>query len=392
MTAPHAFLIAYAFIGCVYWLWMLVGAVRIVRAVPVLGKAVSPAPAAWPRLSIVIPACNEGESLEAAIATVLGQDYPDLEVVLVDDRSTDATGAIIDRVATADCRVRVVHVTQLPEGWLGKVHALARGVEKATGDWLLFADADVHLAPVTLRRAIAYCLHRRVDHVAALPDIWYSSLVLDTMFATFLRTFPVATRCWAVADADSGAYIGVGAFNLVRREALEATEGLSWLRLEVADDLGLGLLLKRSGARCCVVNGTGVVGLHWYRNLGQVARGVEKAYAPVAGCNPLRMLGVCAAIIGLEWAPIVALLPLGVPGLFWAGLLMAVAAVASTVIMHRWLRHRLLPGLLAPAGVVLGVLLFLRAGWLGFRRGGVVWRGTLYPSRQLRSGARVRFP
>jgi hypothetical protein len=392
VTTLHTLLVAYAFLGCAYWLWMLIGAVRIVRAVPVLAAADPPDPPVWPRLTIVIPACNEAETIEAAIVTVLRQDYPELEVVLIDDRSTDGTGAIIDRVAAADGRVRAVHISELPEGWLGKVHALARGVERAAGQWLLFTDADVHLAPGALRRAVAFVEQRGADHLAVMPDIWYTSLVLDATLASFLRIFPVGTRCWAIEDPDSGAFIGIGAFNLVRRQALERTAGFEWLRLEVADDLGLGMMLKRSGARSCLVNGTDLVGLHWYRNLGEVARGVEKAYASVAGCNPLRMLGVCATLVGLEWAPIVALLPLGVPGLFWAGLLMAVAAVASTVIMHRWVRHRLLPGLLSPLGALLGAMLFLRAGWLGFRRGGVMWRGTLYPSRLLREAGRVRFP
>ena len=143
----YGILIAYAFIGCVYWLWMFVGTLRVVRAVPMLAQSDSPPPRTWPKLSIIIPACNEAAALESALCSVLQQDYPELEIILIDDRSSDGTAAIVDRMAAGDPRIVAFHVEQLPVGWLGKVHALALGTEKASGSWLLFTDADVHLAP-----------------------------------------------------------------------------------------------------------------------------------------------------------------------------------------------------------------------------------------------------
>ena len=103
-------------------------------------------PPRWPKLSIIIPACNEAETIEPALAKMRLLDYPELELVLIDDRSKDATGAIMDRVAAEDPRFRVIHVEKLPEGWLGKVHALKLGTESSTGEILLFTDADVLLA------------------------------------------------------------------------------------------------------------------------------------------------------------------------------------------------------------------------------------------------------
>ena len=392
MTTYQSLLIVYAFVGCVYWLWIVIGTVRIVRCVPVLADTASPEPEVWPRLSIIIPACNEEESLEDSVSTVVRQDYPDFEVILIDDRSIDGTGAIVDRMAALDPRVRPIHLTHLPAGWLGKVHALACGAQRADGDWLLFTDADVHMAPDTLRRAVAYCERRGIDHLAAMPDIWHSSLLLDAIMALFLRVFSVATRCWAIDDPRSGAFIGVGAFNLVRRDALRRTEGFEWLRLEVADDVGLGLMLKRSGARSCLVNAMGLVGLHWYRSLAEMARGVEKAYASAAQCSLLRMIALCITVIALEGAPLVMLLPLGIPALLLPGLLMAAAAVASIIVSCRATRRSLLPGFLFPLAVVVAVGLLLRSAWLGTWRGGVVWRGTLYPRGMLRAGCRVRLP
>jgi hypothetical protein len=340
----------------------------------------------------VIPACNEADTIEAAAATLLEQDYPDLEIVLIDDRSGDGTGAIIDQIAAADHRVRPLHITRLPDGWLGKVHALWRGSQQADGDWLLLADADVHLAPGTLRRAVAYAERHGLDHLAAGPDLWSTSFILDAAVSLFLRSFCVFMRCWAIGNPRSRAFIGVGAFNLVRRSALEATEGFPWLRLEVADDVGLGMMLKHAGARCCFVNATGLIGLDWYRTVAEMAHGTEKAFASVARCSIVQLLVVCGLAVAMEWAPLVALLPLGHAGLMPLGLTMIAAAVASNVVVARWMHRRLLPALCTPLAVLFGVALLLRAGWLGLRRGGIQWRGTLYPSRMLREAIRVRFP
>src|SRR6185503_6720653 len=131
-------------LGVAFWLFTGMLGVVSMWTMPVLARQRSPDPPRWPKLSIIIPACNEAASIEAAVTSRLAQDYPDFEVCVIDDRSTDGTGAIVDRLAEGDPRVRAVHITELPEGWLGKVHALHRGVSIATGEWLLLSDADVH--------------------------------------------------------------------------------------------------------------------------------------------------------------------------------------------------------------------------------------------------------
>jgi hypothetical protein len=256
------------------------------------------------------------------------------------------------------------------------------------------------MAPGTLRRAIAYAAHRSIDHLAAVPDLWPGSLLVDANLALFCRTFVVAMRVWAAADPKSDASIGVGAFNLVRREALQHTEGFSWLRMEVGDDLGLGLMLKRSGARSCLVNAHGLLGLHWYRTLQEMAHGAEKAYATAAHCSLVRIIMLCIVLVSMEWAPLVALAgcEIGcqpvrqVPGLLWSGIAMFAAAIGSSVILARWSRSRLLPSLLFPLAAIVATGIVLRSGWLGFRRGGIMWRGTLYPKDQLLAGRRLKIP
>ncbi len=371
---------------------MLVGTIRVVRAVPRLAEASPPVPHAWPRLSIIIPACNEAAALESALTSVLRQDYPDLEIVLIDDRSTDGTAEIVDRMAAADPRITAIHVEQLPDGWLGKVHALDLGARKAGGSWLLFTDADVHMEQGTLRRAMAYAEHHALDHMAAIPEMWPSSLPVNACVALFSRGFVVATRLWGVSDPKCDAFAGIGAFNLVRRAALERTEGFNWLRLEVGDDMALGMMLKESGARPCLVNARGLLGLYWYRTVAEMAHGAEKAYSSVGRCSLALVVALSAVLVAMEWSPLVALIGWNIPGLRWAGAAMLAAAVGCHAILARWSKARMLPGLFFPFAAVLAAGMMLRSGWLGFRRGGVMWRGTLYGKDQLRAGRRLRLP
>ncbi len=134
---------------------------------------------AMPRVSIIVPARNEAEHIEAALVSLLQLDYPDYEVIAVDDRSDDATGAIMERVTSewrergeaSHHRLKVLHVSELPRGWLGKVHAMWKAAQQATGEWLLFTDADVVFRPDALRRAMTYGERERADHVVLFPTM-----------------------------------------------------------------------------------------------------------------------------------------------------------------------------------------------------------------------------
>jgi cellulose synthase/poly-beta-1,6-N-acetylglucosamine synthase-like glycosyltransferase len=409
VTVMHWILVSLVALGVLYWLANALLTVRMVRRVPVLERLRPPEPQTWPRLSLIVPARNEADSIEAATRSRLDDGYPKLEVVLVDDRSDDGTGEIIDRLAEADARVRALHITELPDGWLGKVHALHCGAEVATGEWLLFSDADVHVAPGTFARTVAYCEHRGLDHLALIPQFWPASFLLACGLAYFIRLICLSLRLWAVEDPKSSAKAGVGAFNLVRREAFEQAGGLHELRLTVGDDVGLGQLLKDAGARCAVVNGRGHVGLHFYRTLGEAARATEKSALVVFQFSYLRFVSSVLALLWCELSPIVALalafvwagggslgssgtgsfaaIVLG--GLGAAGLTLA---LFSALVINRWIRMPLLPATLFPVGALLSAVVTARAVALAAWRGGHMWRGVLYPTELLRAGNRLRFP
>lgn len=218
MGVPSVIASIYVGAGAVWWLGVLAAFLRMRRAVPFVRDFDDPAPAQWPRVSIVVPARNEEETIELAVRGRLLDTYPDVELILVDDRSTDEMGATIDWLAAEDARVVPVHITELPADWLGKQHAMQAGLQHATGDWILFTDADVRAAPGCLRRGVARCEAHGFDLLAIIPELRSTGFVLNAVIAQFLRMVVVVARPWAVEDQHTDAG---GAFSLVRRSALE---------------------------------------------------------------------------------------------------------------------------------------------------------------------------
>ncbi len=370
------------------WVVLFVGAARGVARLERLTEVRLSPPAQWPKLSVVIAACNEGETLRAALATLSSQDYPNLQLVVVDDRSTDETPSIVDEAARRDPRVLPLHVTELPEGWLGKVHALDVGAKHATGDWVLFTDADVHFAKGALQKAVALAEERRLDHVVLIPELqagsFWHEVTLDAFGVMFLST----VRPGAIADPDSEAYVGSGAFNLVRRSKFEATEGFQWLRMEVADDLGVGLLLRRAGGRAQLLIGVGEVSVLWYPSLLAMVHGLEKNLFAVTG-----QYRAFHALLRLSVVPLFVLGPfLGLlldPPLIWPAAI-AVGSVPVLAWSLRSLGQRFWPALLTPVGIPIIALMAVRSMVICLRTGGIRWRGTHYPLDQLRALQRVK--
>ncbi len=384
------------------WLWTVWGALGCAflilrygrltwasRRLTLLRDVARPEPPEWPKLSVVIAACNEVTTLEAALATLCAEDYPALEIVVVDDRSDDGTGALLDRLAAADPRITAVHVTRLPDGWLGKVHALSAGVARAGGQFILFTDADVHFHRGALRRAVAWMLADGLEHLTVLPDAralsWLEEVVIDAMGGVYLEK----TRADLVGRPRSRAYAGVGAFNLVRASALARSEGLGWLRMEVLDDVGLGLVLQRAGARARFAIGTGTVELIWYPSLRAMAGGLEKN---LFGWLARYRVADLAALLLREalvlTAPIAAFLA---PGWLWiGGALATVMLIASALAEARRTGRRARPMLVQPLGQLVILAMLIGSALACVRRRGIVWRGTAYPLAALRAGQRVR--
>jgi hypothetical protein len=390
MTALDICWLAVAVLGLGYACIQTWGTWRVIHGIPVLADDASPSPGRWPSVSLIVPARDEEAALGPAVRSRLAEGYPALEMVLVDDRSTDGTGALVDALAAEDPRIRAVHVTTLPAGWLGKLNALRVGLGHASGDWLLFSDADVHLAPGALRRAVAFAEAHGVDHVSILPELLPVHWLVDAALASFSRTGLVIGRVWRIADPRSRVGGSVGAFSLFRRSALERSPGLEHLRLEVADDLALGQMLKASGARSAVLNGRGLVLLAYHRSLTEMARSSEKA-AMLFDYRLLPAVGWAVSLTALELGAFAALLA-PTPLARLLGAVGVALLLGSTAGMCHFAGQRLRAAFLSPLGVLLNAVLLIRAAWLARVRGGLLWRSTLYPPAVLRPGRRVKAP
>jgi len=154
-------------------------------------------PAANPRVSIVVPARNEEENIEPTLAQLLALDYDNFEVIAVNDRSTDRTGEIMDKIAASPAahgRLKIIHVGELPPGWLGKTHAMWSASRESNGDWLLFTDADVLFKPDAIRRALAYAESAAADHLVLFPRIVMRTVGEKMMIAFFQSLFVFGHR------------------------------------------------------------------------------------------------------------------------------------------------------------------------------------------------------
>jgi cellulose synthase/poly-beta-1,6-N-acetylglucosamine synthase-like glycosyltransferase len=355
---------------------------RRLPALEALPAATDGSPGGAVRCSVIVAARDEAARLEATVRHLLAQRLVALEVIVVDDRSTDATGDILRRLASEDTRVRAVRVEQLPEGWLGKSHACHVGASLATGDWLLFTDADCWLTPDVMARALRVAARDAADHVTLTPGVAAETLSAQAWHLAFLGS--LANWISGVNRDRPGAHLGIGAFNLVRTSAYHACGGYEALRLTIVDDIKLGLLLHRAGRRTRAFLGGADVECHWGTTVPQMIRIMEKNYfaavdyrlAPVVAGATVFALIYGTAIFGL-WT--------GTAAGIAAGLAPWSLAVPGAVFARRlgWS-----PASAAIAPLLYPVLVFavVNSAVVTLRQGGVRWRDTFYSLDTLRKG------
>jgi glycosyltransferase involved in cell wall biosynthesis len=348
-------------------------------------------------VSVIVPARNEGIAVADGLRSLLASKNVDLEVIAVDDRSTDETGAAMDALVPAprEAGVRYVveHVRELPAGWLGKPHAMARGAALATGEWLLFTDADVVFAEDALACALRYIESERADHLLVAPTAVTRSAG-EAMMLPFLYVMSIwGPRLWRVADPGARDAVGVGAFNLMRRAVYEKVGGWEQLRMEVLEDVRMGYVIKRAGFRSRVATGRNLVRIRWAHGAWGVVTNLTKNLFAAFRFR----IGLMVA--GTAGIAILCLLPFAGLGLWLAGdrawlwpSLLSLAALAALYWRHRrvadpasavsvmWL-------LAFPAAALVFVYAMVRSTVLTLARRGVVWRGTFYPLEELREHA-----
>ena len=367
------------------WVALAIDAGLGVSKVPALKGPVPPTDAECPTVSILFAARDEAEKLPGALATFLALDYPRYEVVAVDDRSEDATAAILKSAAQKDPRLKVIRIDSLPTGWLGKPHAMQRAYEVSAGDWLVLTDADVHFAPDVLQRAIALAEQNGWDHLSLLAAATMFTFGEKMMMTFFAFAFVMSTRPWKVGNPKSPTYMGVGAFQLIRRSAYEKMGAHRRLAMEVVDDMKLGKLVKEAGCHSGVGRAGPAVSVHWHSGVRNIIRGTEKNFYAAAGYS-LWIVGAQLVSIFSAWMfPWVAL-PF-VNG--WARIFAITAIVVPIVAQAgaaREFRVSWLYALTQPVGAVIFFWMLLRSTIVTIRNGGIRWRGTFYSLEELKKG------
>ncbi len=389
-------------LNCIFAAGWVVRTVDLLRNLPRVPNLLAPdfdAPSAnrLPRLAVIVPACNEEAAIRSTVLSLLEQKGLQLEVIAVDDRSSDRTGAILDELAAEQEAGRdseppgslvpltVLHIRELPAGWMGKQNALAQGVAATDAPYLLFTDGDIFFHPDALRRAMQLAVADRADHLVLLPTPILKTRGEHMMISALQVYSAWAVRLWHIPDPARKDRLGVGAFNLVRREAYDAIGGFGALRMEVLEDVRLAVEIKRRRFRQQVALGPGLVTLHWAPGVLGIVRNVTKnsfaafrfqTFPALAAAVGLLVFGLLPAVglFGPRWMRAASLLSLG-----------------SIAILYRFFQREggssAWYACLFPVASVCLSYALLRSVVLTLVRGAVVWRGTAYPLKQLRKMA-----
>ncbi|MBU1161223.1 MAG: glycosyltransferase family 2 protein [Proteobacteria bacterium] len=337
-----------------------------------------------PKVSVIIPACNEAATIEPALRSMLAMDYADLEVIAVNDRSVDRTGAVLEKMQKQYTCLQIYDISELPEGWLGKNHALQYGAERARGEYLLFTDADIIMEKSSLARAMHHMLENKLDHMSMFfkniaPGGLLNALILDAGVVLVLLLKP-----WKAKDPNSKRYMGVGAFNLVKSTVYKAIDGHKTIAMHPIDDVMLGKMIKHSGFSQDCILGHNFIQTEWYVTVREFINGLMKN--TFAFCN-YKMTNV---LFGVLVVVIINILPLlaffftsGMTrGLFGAAVMVRILSFAggfSNIGINPWY------SVWALVTSYVYIYIALKAAITTTINRGIIWRGTYYSLDELKA-------
>ncbi|MCP8967345.1 glycosyltransferase [Ectobacillus ponti] len=364
--------------------WLLVGAQLVPGLYRLENLEHVQTTSAEPFVSVIIAARNEEAAIESALRSQVAQRYQHVEWIVVNDRSTDRTGDLLERFSASNPRIQPIHVKQLPNGWLGKNHALYTGYQHAKGDLLLFMDADVLMEPDCLQKAVSYLSSEQADHITVLPNLTASGIWLTSFIGHFLFSFTYLIRPWKANDDHSKVGLGIGAFNLIAKTAYEKMGTHKAIRMRPDDDLQLGMKVKEAGLRQRVVSGSAMLRVHWYSTLREAFIGLEKNTFAAYNYRLWLVAFSITALFLFHVLPYLALLfSSGLQQLFSLGSVLAISLLYG-ITLKKTTAYSLFHVPLFPFAAALLICSIVRTMILVFKRGGIVWRGTLYSLRELR--------
>ena len=336
-----------------------------------------------PGVSVIVPARNEQAQIRNALTTLLQSTGVRLELIAVNDRSTDGTGQIMDEVAATDPRLRVVHVTELPVGWLGKNHAMHLGSQAALQELLLFTDGDILYEPRAIEAAVRHFQSEKLQHLCLLPKMIPGSVLENVLVCFFGLAFATGMQIYLIRTRWPLAYAGVGAFNLVNAKFYRSLGGHQPIAMDVLDDVKLGKMIKKNGGASDFQMADDWLSVRWQPSLWGVVTGLEK--------NGFASLNY--SVRALLFTTLIFFVTMLYPCLafFVLPLSTAVGWIATACIWHLAFAFMVypLPGSwkLMPLfmfGPSLMAFAYWRSAFITLRQGGVRWRDSFYPLKQLR--------
>jgi chlorobactene glucosyltransferase len=386
----------YLLLGPLTWVGFGFAMVKGRKRMNLLTRPLFPLPVPAPKVSILVPAKDEAERIEGCVESILRQDYPNFEIIAIDDRSTDGTGRILAALAKREPRVRVAHVTgELPAGWGGKSHALHRGVQEATGQWLLFVDADVKLNPDVLSAALGVGVKREFEMISLIPRF-----VLNTFWERLLQPLAgAATGAMFVIAltnaAKSRTAFANGQFLLVRRDVYEQTGGHEAIRGTLSEDTAIARKIKSAGYKARLGWGDDFASVRMYDSFKTIFRGWGRNFFVGNRGRPWRIIAGIAFVLLCCFSAYAAIgwgiyrnahpaTDLGGWGWIALGAVHWLIMTGVLMRMYTWGGVRWHYALLFPLGAAVMLAIFVRSLMICVT-GRVEWRGTSYSRSSLSS-------
>jgi chlorobactene glucosyltransferase len=347
-----------------------------------------------PLISICIPARNEEYNIRKCVESVLGQDYPNIEVIVLDDRSTDATLAQLNEIASRDSRLHPIHGLDLPSGWAGKPHALFQASAAAQGEWLCFVDADTFLAPQAISACCAKALETRADLLTTMNEQILGTFWEKVVMPLVMTALSVGFSPRKVNDPNSRAAIANGQFIMIRRTVYDAIGGHEKVKDQIVEDKAISEQVKWNGYRLIVADGMQVIRTRMYTSLPAMWEGWTKnIYLGLRDHPAMLMLGAFGATLALLAALFLPIWPLlGINGYIHGGGWQAIVVVIQSFTVWAWLiyfRVRVARGmhisawyaLTTPLGAGVFAAMMLTSAWKVLSGQGVTWRGRKYHTK-----------
>ena len=332
----------------------------------------------YPKLSIIVPARDEQQMIRQALTSLLALDYPNFEVLAVNDRSSDQTGVIMDELQINSPNLKVLHIQKLPENWIGKNYAMHIAAQQASGDYLLFTDGDVVFAPDALKQVMQVVVAQQWDHLAMFPRLLPGGYLENSVTHFMGMILIISLYPFLIANPKSSRFAGVGSFNLIRRDCYQHVGGFDRLRLEVVDDMALGREIKLHGFRSQLLYTENLLQVRWQEKVSGLIHGVEKNSFAAINYSLIKLIFLTLAFKIIFLLPYLAIfiLPFHVVAGYGVALLFVHGLQGY---LGEWAKVGWKITFALPFSAIVTLWAIWRSAFFTLKQDGIYWRDTFYP-------------